>query len=391
MTIGRIPSVEGGIQPTIVDAKGDLIAATAADTVNRLAVGSNDQVLVADSSASTGLAWKSYGSQLSSSNPVLNSDFSIWQRGTSRAGTLGTSVGTYTADRWVVYIAAGANTVSRQATGDTTNLPNIQYCARMARDSGQTHTNTHYLINIFETSNSIPFAGKTVTLSFYARKGANYSSTSDILKAQIYTGTGTDQNVISGFTGSVVLGQTNFTLTTTWQRFSLTATIGSTVTQIASAFQRDPVGTAGAADYFEVTGVQLDVGSVAQPYRRAMNTIQGELAACQRYYYRSVVGGNESAFSTSGTGQSSTATAFFVPLPVPMRIKPSSVDFSTLAAADFNNAPVALTNLTLNSNNSNPQIAVVNGTSASGITQYRPYFLSSNNSASGYVGFSAEL
>jgi hypothetical protein len=59
MTIGRIPSVEGGIQPTIVDAKGDLIAATAADTVNRLAVGSNDQVLVADSSASTGLAWKS--------------------------------------------------------------------------------------------------------------------------------------------------------------------------------------------------------------------------------------------------------------------------------------------------------------------------------------------
>jgi hypothetical protein len=57
MTIGRIPSVEGGIQPTIVDAKGDLIAATAADTVNRLAVGSNGQVLTADSTQSTGLKW----------------------------------------------------------------------------------------------------------------------------------------------------------------------------------------------------------------------------------------------------------------------------------------------------------------------------------------------
>lgn len=45
------------IPKTIVDAKGDLIAATAADTVDRLAVGTNGQVLTADSTASTGLAW----------------------------------------------------------------------------------------------------------------------------------------------------------------------------------------------------------------------------------------------------------------------------------------------------------------------------------------------
>lgn len=45
------------INPTIVDAKGDIIAATAADTVARLAVGANDTVLTADSTASTGLKW----------------------------------------------------------------------------------------------------------------------------------------------------------------------------------------------------------------------------------------------------------------------------------------------------------------------------------------------
>lgn len=45
------------IQNAIVDAKGDIIAATAADTPARLAVGANDTVLTADSTAGTGLKW----------------------------------------------------------------------------------------------------------------------------------------------------------------------------------------------------------------------------------------------------------------------------------------------------------------------------------------------
>lgn len=45
------------IQNAIVDAKGDLIGATAADTPARLAVGTNGQMLTADSTAATGLAW----------------------------------------------------------------------------------------------------------------------------------------------------------------------------------------------------------------------------------------------------------------------------------------------------------------------------------------------
>jgi len=57
MSTGRLGAGDTAIQPTILDAKGDLIVATAADTPARLAVGSNDTVLTADSSTATGLKW----------------------------------------------------------------------------------------------------------------------------------------------------------------------------------------------------------------------------------------------------------------------------------------------------------------------------------------------
>jgi hypothetical protein len=57
MTVGRIPVIEGGIQPTIFDAKGDLLTATANDTPARLAVGANGTMLVANSAESTGVKW----------------------------------------------------------------------------------------------------------------------------------------------------------------------------------------------------------------------------------------------------------------------------------------------------------------------------------------------
>jgi hypothetical protein len=57
MTVGRIPLVEGGIQPTLFTTKGDIIAASSASNPVRLGVGTDAQILVADSTASTGLKW----------------------------------------------------------------------------------------------------------------------------------------------------------------------------------------------------------------------------------------------------------------------------------------------------------------------------------------------
>jgi hypothetical protein len=270
------------IQNSIVDAKGDLVAASANDTPARLAVGNNGETLVADSSTATGLRWQTPIQQ----NPVLNSAMQVWQRGTSVSVAASTAT-TYTADRWLAYTAANqATTVSRQATNDSTNLPFIQYCARVQRNSGQTGTSENYFSYGFETINSLPYAGKTVTVSFYARAGANYSPTSGAFGMGLNTATGTDQPVTSYNTGVLSPISGSYNLTTTWQRFTATGTLSSTLNEFGIFFRYTWAGTAGANDYFEVTGVQLDVGSVALPFRTYAGTIQGELAACQRYYYR---------------------------------------------------------------------------------------------------------
>lgn len=58
--IHELPEVDlsNYIQKSLMDAKGDIYAATSADTVTRLGVGTNDTVLTADSGTPTGLAWK---------------------------------------------------------------------------------------------------------------------------------------------------------------------------------------------------------------------------------------------------------------------------------------------------------------------------------------------
>lgn len=355
MTVSRLPNNDGGVQPTILTAKGDLLTATAASTLTNLAVGSDGMTLVANSSAATGLQWQAVAPL---ANPVLNSAMQVWQRyfqvptstitaatsgattayvvtnyfvvgqyvtvtgmtpttlngagvvtiasgtgftisatttGTFSAGGVATgspyvavaaNTPTYTADRWCAtgQAANTALTVSRQATSDTTNLPSILYCGRVQRNSGQTGTGTVLFTNNFENINSTPFVGKTVTYSFYARAGANFSATSNTLNGILISGTGTDQNRTStGWTGETNVASSTATLTTTWQRFTATGTVASTATQLGVYFSYAPTGTASTNDYFEVTGVQIDIGSVALPFRTNGGTYQAELQACRRY------------------------------------------------------------------------------------------------------------
>ena len=374
------------INPTIVDAKGDIIAASAADTPARLAVGNNGDTLVANSSAATGLSYTA-GNPIP--NPIINSCFDIWQRGTTF--TIGTN--TYGPDRWLAFRGAYAagSTMSRQLVNDSTNLPNIQYCTRIQRDSGNTSTQGLNFQYWQETANSVILAGKTVTLSFYARAGANYSTASNTLTFQLYTGTGTDQNGATvSYTGAVAAINTTATLTTTWQRFSATVTLATNTNEYGVAFSNTPVGTAGANDYYEVTGVQIDQGSVALPVRRNAATIQGELAACQRYYFRTDSPNAYGCHSTTAFMLSSTAVYSITRLPVNLRTNPSSLDFASIAFFNVADTKFALTSPTLNSAQSNTTHGIFSATITGGTANNIGRILSDNTTA-GYIGFSAEL
>jgi hypothetical protein len=218
-------------------------------------------------------------------NYAINGNMSFWQRGTSF--TSGNPV-VYTADRWVHgrdAFAAGGNVTQQAGNG------NNSFCARVGRTNGNSNTGRIYLFQLIEIDTVKNMAGKTFTLSWKARKGAGFSAASSNLQATIYTGTGSSQQSSqtvfnSGFTGQAVAAQSNIPITSTssFDTYSLTATLGAGVTQMSIEFNYTPTGTAGTTDYFEVTDVMLNEGSTAQPYTYAANVYASEFALCQRYY-----------------------------------------------------------------------------------------------------------
>jgi hypothetical protein len=201
------------IQNSIVDAKGDLISATANDTPARLAVGANGETLVADSSTSTGLRYQ--GNFAAGKNLIINGDFGIWQRGTSFTNP---SFSDYLCDRFrmVNYNTAPTSATISQQTFTPGSAPVAgyegQYFFRSTITTVGSTTQYDYgqYIEDFRA-----VAGRTITVSFWAKSDSSRSQS-------MYAG----YNNITGIAG-VSGSPFSFTTTTSWQRFSFTFTPSS--------------------------------------------------------------------------------------------------------------------------------------------------------------------
>jgi hypothetical protein len=365
------------IPDAIVDAKGDLIAATASDTVARLAVGADGAVLQADSSTATGLSWA--GPLFAAGkNKIINGDFGVWQRGTSFASA---ADGAYTGDRWQFFKDGTATvTVSQQSfTPGTAPVSGYesQYFLRVA-PTAYTSGNVGIRQNIEDVRT---FAGQTVTISFWAKATSSQSNTVLYL-----------QNFGSGGSGSVNASAGTVTIGTAWSRHSVTVAIPSISGKTLGAgnYLQIQFLRYAANNTVDIWGVQIEAGSTATAFQTATGTIQGELAACQRYYWRATPGQNGSRFSAFLGGTSATDSYGTINNPVPMRVHPTSVDYSALNVLGANTSAFAVTSLAATAslgtiNNSGISVFVASGLGGN------IWYTLQTSSASGFIGLSAEL
>jgi hypothetical protein len=375
MATGRLP--DPNTAP--VTAKGDLY--TYSTVPAKLAVGSNGDTLLADSSQTTGLRWGNNYGFTAGKNKLINGDFRINQRSFSST----TSDATYTFDRWITQCSA-SQTYSAQTftagTAPVAGYEGVNYL-RVVTTAG---TNLFaYIIQRIEDVRT--FAGQTFTLSFWAK--ANSGTPNIIVRPAQNFGSGGSATVEDG--GSVV------TISTSWARYSLTFTMPSIAGKTigTGSFLGIPIGfnnffdgrVGQQSNTFEIWGVQVEAGSVATAFQTATGTLQGELAACQRYYYRTELSSDVYSAYAVGMSASATDARCYIKHPVRMRVKATSIDAANLAVTDYVNYTTAAT-ITLNSMNTDGGVVQA---ATSGMTQYRGAFIVNGNNTTGYIGFNAEL
>lgn len=224
-------------------------------------------------------------------NKIINGMFDIWQRNTTFSAT-GVS-----ADRWAFTLANETGTVSRQPflVGQTDVPDNPSWFARCAITTGGALAAAAAVLQQ-KIENVRQFSGQPVTVSFYAKASAGTPDISTEILEHFGTGGTPSADVTT-------IGVTTHTLSTSWQKFTVTATptsiSGKTMgTDLNSSYLSFVFWFSAGSDYnartnslgqqsitVDLAHVQLEFGSDATAF--GVRHKQQELALCQRYYEKS--------------------------------------------------------------------------------------------------------
>ena len=265
---------------------------------------SSDAITVANDGTATGTF-----TNIPLKNLFLNGAMLISQRGDSYS-----SANAYMADQW--YVFATGSTSSRLTTSPPTGF-------------------THY-IRFPSTSNSVifsqqieldlqgkagRFAGKTVTVSWYARSESNNTMYVDAAFKNA-SGGGNYTSIVAG-SGSAQ------SITSSWARYSQTFTISvdpHANNKCFSIMIRTPSSGSGSTGTLELTGFQAEFGSVATDFE--YRPIAQELELCKRYFVRWNKTGS-SRYTYSGGYAAHNNSAFIdVTFNPEMRASPTAGSFT---------------------------------------------------------------
>jgi hypothetical protein len=249
---------------------------------------------------------------------LINGNFDIWQRGTSANAS--TNTRTFLPDRWSFNPGSGTASLTQITPSSSTFMTpyGLQVSMSSISSSGSKPL-LEQRVEHYET-----FSGQTVTLSFWAR----ITSGTATITGQVVQYSGVSGFISKCPNGGVLNGSQNQctwtgtaqTVTTSWQRFTQTFTLGN-----VSAGGGSPGGTDYlAADLvfplntwftMQVAQVQLEAGSSATAFD--FRPVAEEMLLCMRYYEAynsSAAGDNTSFYVNNGTNYTfKRSIAFRVP------------------------------------------------------------------------------
>lgn len=382
---------------------GNIAATNVQDAINEL---DTEKLALTGGTLTGNLTVPSFnGGQLAGMrNKIINGKMEIAQRGTSFAAI---ASGAYSLDRWVPFnTSAAVYTVSQQSDAPSDNeFQNSLRVAITTADASIAAGDQVVLRQWIEGYNARDLIGRTFTVSFWVR------SSKTGVHCVAPKNTGGDRSYVFEYTVSAANTWEKKTLTLnsglitagTWNwtngqglALDFTLAVGSTFQTTANAWQTgnffatsnqvnclDTVG-----NIFAITGVQLEVGSVATSFEHRPYGV--ELALCQRYYYRMRNSDANVAYIGLLGGVSATrAIGGAVTAPQPMRSTVSQLDHSGVSVHQMSTTNVAAVTsafvyATLNGSQHSIDVNV-----ASGLTANTPYML--GVAQNGFIGLSSEL
>lgn len=267
-------------------------------------------------------------------NAIINGAFDVWQRASGVTSLTQSSFSgqSYFADRWRYKATGGTGktVVQSQIAFGPGTAPVSGYEGKFHLRVSTTVTGSGYSYEAVEQpiEDVRTHAGSTVTVSFWAK-----TTSSSINFTPRLT-----QNFGSGGSADTVTNGTSILVTTAWTRFTQTFTVpsisGKTVVDGSALIFAIVPNTLNTLYTLDLWGVQVEDGSIATPFATASETIAGELALCQRYYYRLYyTGGGSSVFAT-GVRFTTTQAWVHVRFPNTMRVPPSALEISGTATID---------------------------------------------------------